>query len=95
MNDNERWETMQHQDDTAVILHGSRIVGSMVRKCGRWRVEILWSGPSGDIKASFSDFFQALAFIDGVERTLMALGLHHPELKLGTQKDDLASGVDS
>lgn len=95
MNDNKRWHTVQQGEDAYLILHSNRIVGSIVRRedTAKWRVEILWSGPSGDIIGdSFGQYVQALAFVQGVEQTLMALGLYHPELNLGKSNDDLASG---
>jgi hypothetical protein len=92
MNDNERWHTYQQGEDAFLIIHGNRVVGSIVRREARWHVEILWSGPSGDIKGHSKDYASALAFVNGVEQTLMALGLHHPELNIGKSNDDLASG---
>lgn len=80
-NDNERWRYVLESGETMVVMHGNRVVGSVVYR-ERWHVEILWSGPTGDIKGDFADRYQAFAFVQGVEETLMALGLYHRELKL-------------
>jgi hypothetical protein len=57
-----------HQD--GFIMDGDRVVGTMVAAGrGRWRVEILWSGPGGDIQYETDVHASALAFILGVEAT--------------------------
>lgn len=81
-----RWHTEEIEPGDVLIQNGHVIVGSI--KCivgtpGRfssWSVEILWSGPGGDIKSEFSDHAQALAFVQGVEKTITALGLSDPRM---------------
>jgi len=38
----------------------------------KWLVEILWSGPTGDIKFEAENITAALAFVKGVEKTFEA-----------------------
>lgn len=59
-----------HQE--GLILDGDRLVGSMMPDKGRWRVEIMWSGPGGDIVYETEVHAAALAFIIGVEKTVAA-----------------------
>ena len=54
-----------HQDGP--ILDGDRVVGSMVPRGKLWCVEILWSGPGGDIIYRTDTHSSAIAFILGVE----------------------------
>lgn len=67
------WETDEITPDAILIVDGNVIVGSMARADGVWVIEILWSGPSGDIKADFKSYDAALAFVRGVEKTVVAL----------------------
>lgn len=59
--------------NTGIITDGNRVVGSVhgEPKIGGgevWRVEIMWSGPGGDILCHANSFEQALCFIEGVEQ---------------------------
>ena len=47
------------------ILDGNRLVGSIVHQGNNWSVEILWH--ADDIKGSFTEYGEALAFCQGVE----------------------------
>lgn len=56
------------------ILDGWLVVGSMVQlvtPTQRWRVEILWSGPDGNIVHETDNHAAAFAFILGVEQTMI------------------------
>jgi len=48
------------------------VVGSIIESGGSWSVEIMWGGPGGDIKYVARDQPCAVAFVDGVARTLAA-----------------------
>ena len=65
---------VEGKGDDLMILNGSTIVGS-VRKQARagWRIEVLWSGPSGDINFHAMTMSEALAFIAGVEKAFTAM----------------------
>ena len=67
--------------DSTVIMDGSRLVGSIagsepdIHPPGEpymYRVEVLWSGPSGDITFDTPHFERAEAFVRGVEAALNA-----------------------
>jgi hypothetical protein len=47
-------------------------IGSIVKVDNKWLVEILWSGPTGDIKFEAESNTAALAFIKDVEKTFEA-----------------------
>lgn len=66
------WYTEKLNDDSYLIDSGEVVVGSINKVGDRWFVEVLWSGPSGDIKGDFSDYRLALAFVEGVEKGMMA-----------------------
>jgi hypothetical protein len=54
------------------ITSDDRAIGSIVKVGNKWLVEILWSGPTGDIKFEAESITGALAFINGVEKTFEA-----------------------
>ena len=57
----------QSDPDTFLISRdGSTIAGSIVRVGEQWRVEILWSGPGGDITFQDASLPRVLAFVGGV-----------------------------
>lgn len=55
-----------------LIMTDNTVVGSIIESGGSWSVEIMWGGPGGDIKYVARDHPCAVAFIDGVERTMAA-----------------------
>jgi hypothetical protein len=57
-----------------LIFDGDRLVGSIVKKDSLWSVEILWS-PTMDIKFATNTFAEAWCFVEGVEKTFVALGV--------------------
>jgi hypothetical protein len=62
--------------DSRFILDGDRLVGSVWRRddnAAGWRVEVLWSGPAGDISYDAPTMLAATAFIYGVEKALEAV----------------------
>lgn len=68
-----------------LITDGNRVVGSCVCKptVGKedtWRVEIMWSGPGGDIVGDFDSFEKALAFIHGVEQAFQRFAVRQVEI---------------
>lgn len=67
------WEVVELTSDTFLVQDGHVIVGSMAHADGKWMVEILWSGPSGDIRFSGTTKIGALAFIEGVQKTTLAM----------------------
>jgi len=75
------WHTNELSPGSLLVQDGNRVVGSINRIAGddasapsldRWRVEILWGDGGGDITFEGSDYTHALAFVEGVERTLAA-----------------------
>lgn len=74
------WHTTSLDPGDILIQNGDVVVGSVRRQGGRWFVEVLWSGPGGDIKGEFSDYPQALAFVEGAEKTLSRLGVTDPRM---------------
>ena len=67
------WFTDASNSDNILIMTGDRVIGSIIRTpTGRWRVEILWSGPTGDITGDFIEYRIALAFVEGAEKTFAA-----------------------
>lgn len=57
-----------------LIYSGNRLVGSMVyfHDVQKWRVEILWTGLTGDIKFETVSSAVAIGFIEGVEKAFKA-----------------------
>ena len=55
------------------ITSDNRAIGSIIKAGNKWLVEILWSGPTGDIKFDSDSIAAALAFIKGVEKTFEAI----------------------
>jgi hypothetical protein len=65
--------------DSRLILNGDRVAGSVVRRddnAAGWHVEVLWSGPTGDITYDAPTMLAATAFIQGVEKALEAIGFN-------------------
>jgi hypothetical protein len=54
------------------ITSDDHAIGSIVMVGNKWLVEILWSGPTGDIKIEAESNTAALAFIKGAEKTFEA-----------------------
>jgi hypothetical protein len=69
------WHTDKRNEITSLIMDDERLVGSICREGEMWKVEILWSGPGGDITGSFAEYKSALAFVKGVEWTVAAFGM--------------------
>lgn len=80
------WHTTSLDPGDILIQNGDVVVGSIRNiavpplMAAAWRVEILWSGPGGDIKGGFSDYTSALAFVEGIEKTLAAFGVTDPRM---------------
>ena len=55
------------------ITSDNRAIGSIVKVGTKWLVEILWSGPTGDIKYESDSIAAAMGFIKGVEKTFEAI----------------------
>jgi len=53
-------------DTFLIIRDGGTIAGSIARVGEQWRVEILWSGPGGDITFQDASLPRVLSFVDGV-----------------------------
>lgn len=52
---------------TVLIMRDENVLaGSIARVGDHWHVEILWSGPEGDIVYDAPTLAAALAFVDGV-----------------------------
>lgn len=66
----ERWHTVMYSPDAYFIQRDDIVVGSIAAHGDRWHVEVLWAGPGGDIKGEFASHEMALAFVEGVEKTL-------------------------
>ena len=68
------------------ITSDNRAIGSIVKVGTKWLVEILWSGPTGDIKFEAENITAALAFIKGVEKlSKRSLGAKHHEFRSSTR----------
>jgi hypothetical protein len=61
-----------------LIFDGDCIVGSIANVGDNWRVEIVWSGPTGDITFEGTSIFAAMAFIDAVAFTEKGLDNDEP-----------------
>lgn len=62
------WHTQELSAGNLTIQTNENVVvGSIVRKNGRWLVEILWQGPQGDYKFDGKDYVSCLAYIQGVD----------------------------
>ena len=66
------WQLDNNAPNTWLIHDGERVIGSMVLDPSVdvhvYRVEILWSGPGGDIGFESENLESALSFIKGVEK---------------------------
>jgi hypothetical protein len=62
-------------DQTMVLIKrdDDTVAGSICRVGDHWHVEILWSGPTGDIVYDAPSLPLALAFLDGVEKAFEAM----------------------
>ncbi|HWY76672.1 hypothetical protein [Bradyrhizobium erythrophlei] len=67
------WHTNEIEAATVMIQDGDRDIGSIHRRAGRWHVEVLWQGPGGDLKGDFAEYASALAFVEGVQKTITAV----------------------
>lgn len=66
-------------DDNAVLIKCDEIIAGSITRIGEhWHVEVLWTGPTGDIVYDAPSLPAALAFIAGVEKTMEALGAGSP-----------------
>jgi hypothetical protein len=54
------------------IASDNRAIGSIVKVGNKWLVEILWGGPTGDIKFESDSIAAAMGFIKGVEKAFEA-----------------------
>jgi hypothetical protein len=62
-----KFQTTELTATTILIERDEHVVaGSIVRVGDHWHVEILWSGPEGDIVYDTPTLAAALAFVDGV-----------------------------
>lgn len=89
----ERWYTVQ-VGTSSLIQSGDVVVGSIAEReragtfyARDFLVEIMWSGPGGDITGEFRTKEEALAFVEGVEKTLIALGLNDPRRRALSQQN--------
>jgi hypothetical protein len=64
-------------DATTVLIKRDEnaVAGSIARVGDQWHVEILWSGPTGDIIYDAPSLPAATAFIDGVAKAFEAMGM--------------------
>lgn len=70
-----KFQTEQLDETTVLIKRDENtIAGSIGRVGDHWHVEILWSGPTGDIVHDVPSLPAALAFIAGVEKAFEAMG---------------------
>jgi hypothetical protein len=62
-------------DETMVLIKRDEntLSGSICRVRDHWHVEVLWSGPTGDIVYDAPSLPAALAFVDGVEKAFEAM----------------------
>jgi hypothetical protein len=59
--------------DTVLLSRETTVAGSVCRVGDHWHVEILWSGPGGDIAYDAPSMPAAMAFVAGVERAFEAM----------------------
>ena len=64
------WEIKWNGRTEATILDEQRVVGSIDQVFQTWRVDVLWSGPGGDISFEAASVQHAEAFVRGVEQTM-------------------------
>jgi N-acetylglucosamine-6-phosphate deacetylase len=70
-----KFNVEQQGKDLALIMRdGNTVAGSIAKVDDKWRVEFMWTGPTGDITYEATSMPAALAFVDGVEKTLDAMG---------------------
>lgn len=67
------WITQELTPGTFLIQDGHVTVGSIAKVDDKWLVEILWSGPTGDIQFQSPSMAVALGFIEGVEKAFAAI----------------------
>ena len=69
-----KFQTEQVDETTVLIKRDENIVaGSICRAGDRWHVEVLWSGPTGDIAYDAPSLAAAMAFVAGVEQAFLAM----------------------
>jgi hypothetical protein len=66
-------KTEQVDADTVLISRETTVAGSICRVGDHWHVEILWSGPGGDIMHDAPSLPAAMSFVAGVERAFEAV----------------------
>jgi hypothetical protein len=70
-----KFQTEQVDESMTLIKRDENIVaGSICRAGDHWHVELLWSGPTGDIAYDAPSLPAALAFVAGVEKAFEAMG---------------------
>jgi hypothetical protein len=65
----------QVDDTTVLIKRAENAIAGSIGRVGdhHWHVEILWSGPTGDIVYDAPSLPAAMAFIAGVEKAMEAV----------------------
>ena len=80
-----KFQTEQVDETMALIKRDENIVaGSICRVGHRWHVEILWSGPTGDIAYDAASLPAAMAFVAGVEQAFAAMECLAPSAAAGS-----------
>ena len=70
-----KFQTEQLDEATVLIKRDENLIaGSIARIGDHWHIEILWSGPTGDIVYDAPSLPAALAFVAGVEKAFAAMG---------------------
>lgn len=72
------WNTREVSRTTTLIECGNVLIGSIVQNEAKtFNIEIMWSGPGGDLTSETPNYLCALSFIEGVEKMMMRLGVGH------------------
>jgi hypothetical protein len=69
-----KFQTEEIDATTVLIKRDENLVAGSIGRVGdHWHVEILWSGPTGDIVYDAPSLPAALAFVAGVEKAMEAI----------------------
>jgi hypothetical protein len=76
------FQTEQIDETTLLIKRDENVLAGSICRVGdlHWHVEILWSGPTGDIVYDAPSLAAAKAFTAGVEQTFEAMAALHGAL---------------
>lgn len=72
----ERWHTIEVGPDSFMIMEGDYVRGAIMREGNHLHAAIM--GDTTDISGDFQKYEAALAFVEGIEKTLLTLNAGLP-----------------